>query len=622
MSDTPTSLSEKPKSIWSEAWAYMKGTGIRLFPLRRALKNYTLKDARADAKAGLNVALLDFPQSMAYAMIAGLPILFGLIGSAVSSIVGPFFAGSRFVMLGPTNASAVLLLSGLLSVNLPHEEWPAVLPLLLLMVAGILLFGTLIRAASFVQYISRSVLTGYITAAALLIIVNQIPAAFGFHTARQSTVAQTLAEDIRHISEFTWDSVGLALLTGVIYVLGKRFWPKAPHVVIAVAVVSFVGFLCEKFFPTQFVFETLGAVSIESMGLRLPTFSLELFSQLASPAFAIAFLCILESASIAKTLAARSGDRFDPNQQMYSLGLANLANAFTGGMPASGSLTRSTLNWSSGARTGVSSIFSGLLLLLGLLLFGSLLRYVPKPVLAALIISVGVSLINRGQIRTMVRATKSDATAFGFTFFGGLFFPLDTAIYMGAAASIILFLRKAANPEMMEIGFNDEGELTEKTPQGAAELRETPDISIVHVEGDLFFAASDIFLDQARILVADPNKRITILRLRNARHLDGTTAMAIGDLVKFARSMGRDIIISGATPDIERVLRNSGILKLLGEENFFPQIAANPNIATRNALRRAQEILGQKDANIVIYAKHKAEPEGENGPAEEKSSAS
>ena len=612
LEEIPHPTPEAPKGFWAEVKAYIKGSGLSVFPLWRTLRGYTLKDAKADVKAGLNVALLDFPQSMAYAIIAGLPILFGLIGSAVSSIVGPFFAGSRFVMLGPTNASAVLLLSGLLSINLPQEQWPVALPLLLLMIAGMLLVGTLIRAASFVQYISRSVLTGYITAAALLIIVNQIPAACGFQIDRQSTVALTVVDNIRHIAEFNWDSLVLALLTGAIFILGKRFLPKAPHVAISVVAVSVIGFLCAKFFPEQFTFRTLEAISAENLHLRVPAFNLELFSQLASPAFAIAFLCILESASIAKTLAARSGDRFNPNQQMYSLGMANLANAFAGGMPASGSLTRSTLNWASGARTGVSSIFSGVLLLLGLLVFGRLLQYVPRPALAALIIGVGVSLINRGQIRIMLTSTKSDAVAFGFTFLGGLFFPLDTAIYIGAAASIILFLKEAAIPELMEIGFNEAGELTEKTPEDAAQLRETPDISIVHVEGDLFFAASDIFLEQARILVSDPNKRITILRLRNARHLDATSALAIADLIKFARSMGREILISGATENIEHVLRNSGVLELLGERNFFRLVAANPNISTRNALKRAQEILGHTDANIVIYAKPKGKSKAQS----------
>jgi len=170
----------------------------------------------------------------------------------------------------------------------------------------------------------------------------------------------------------------------------------------------------------------------------------------------------------------------------------------------------------------------------------------------------------------------------------------------------LLFLKKASAPELVEIGFNDEGELAEKTPDGKIPLRPTPDISIVHVEGDLFFGASDLFLDQARILVADPNKRIVILRLRNARHLDATCALAIIDLVKFARSMGRHILISGATPDVERVLRNSGALAALGKENFFPQIAGNPNISTRNALIRAQQILGRDEANIVIFAKPKS----------------
>ena len=609
MTERPHAATDAPKGFWEEVATFVRGARLKLFPLGKTLRHYSFKDFKSDCKAGLNVSLLDFPQSMAYAMIAGLPTVFGLMGSAISSLVGPLFAGSRFVMLGPTNASAVLLLSGLISVNIAPEQWPLVLPLLILMVAGILLLGAFLHVASFVQYISRTVLTGYISAAALLIIVNQIPAALGFSgtVARQSTVAQMALEAARHLCETEAAQCGIALATLALFFLGKRFTPKAPNVVVAIVGASALAALARYVFPETFAFDALAPVVVGDLTAKLPEFKLEWFSQLSSPAFAIAFLCILESSSIAKTLAARSGDRFNPNQQMYSLGMANFANAFLGGMPASGSLTRSTLNWASGARTGVSSLISGTLMLTGIFVLGRYLEYVPRAALAALVIYIGVTLLNLKNIRMMVRATKSDAIAFLLTFVAGLFFPLDVAIYLGAAASILLFLRKAANPELMEIGFNEEGELTEVAPADSpVPLREIPDIAIVHVEGDLFFGASDLFLEQARLLVADPNKRITVLRLRNARHLDATCAMAIADLINFARTQGRDIIVSGATPDIERVLRDSGVLAVLGEKNFFPLVAGNPNISTRYALQRAQEILGRDSANIVIYAKQKA----------------
>ncbi|MFW6217805.1 MAG: SulP family inorganic anion transporter, partial [Verrucomicrobiota bacterium] len=310
--------------------------------------------------------------------------------------------------------------------------------------------------------------------------------------------------------------------------------------------------------------------------------------------------------SIAKTLAAQSGDRVDLNQQMLSMGAANFACAFGGGMAVSGSLTRSVLNFKSGAQTAISSIFSGVVLVAGLFLLGRFIGYIPKPALAMLVILVGISLLNRANILVMLKTTRSDATVFLCTFIGGLFLPLDTAIYVGAAASIGLFLHKASKPGLKEISFDDSGSLVEHQLEYGR--KERPEIAIVHVEGDLFFASSDLFLDQMRHVVKHPQLRVIILRLRNAHNLDASVALAIQDLIRFARANDRDVIVSGAHASVERVFRNSGLLATLTEANFFRCHPENPTLSTRDALKRAQVITGEKSADITIYAAEKKAP--------------
>ncbi len=272
-------------------------------------------------------------------------------------------------------------------------------------------------------------------------------------------------------------------------------------------------------------------------------------------------------------------------------------------MAVSGSLTRSVLNFKSGAKTAVSSIFSGCLLIAGLFALGPFIRYIPKPALAVLVITVGLSLLSLPNIRVMLKTTRSDATVFLSTFIGGLFLPLDTAIYIGAATSIALFLHKASKPGLKEISFDQGGNLHEHKLVDRKDER--PEIAIVHVEGDLFFASSELFLDQMRHLVEHPALKIIILRLRNAHNLDASVALTIKDLVLFARANNRDVIVSGAHPYVERVFKNSGLLDTLTEANFFRYHAENPTISTRDALKRAQEITGTKSADITIYASDK-----------------
>jgi len=581
---------------------WFRQSGLHPFPLYQTLRDYTWSKAIADLRAGLNVALLDFPQGMAYALIAGLPVQTGIYCSALSSITGPFLASSRFVMLGPTNATAVMLLSTFLTLGYAPEQAVVALPMMLLLVGIFMVVGAFIGVASLTQYVSRAVVVGYITAAACLIIVNQLKTVLGLHVPRAGTFAESLQILILGIGQTQWEALAVASLTLFVYLPLKRWAKGLPTVALTLIIVGGLAAVLGHFGIHA---EMLSPVSASSWKFGLPELRFGDLAVLANGALAVAFLSLLESSSIAKTLAAQSGDRVDLNQQMLSMGAANFACAFGGGMAVSGSLTRSVLNFKSGAQTAISSIFSGVLLVAGLFLLGSSIAYIPKPALAMLVILVGFSLINRATILIMLKTTRSDATVFLATLIGGLFLPLDTAIYIGAAASIGLFLHKASKPGLMEVSFDDKGNLVEQKLE--SERKGRPEIAIVHVEGDLFFASSDVFLDQMRHVVKHPALSVIILRLRNAHNLDASVALTIKDLVVFARANGRDVIVSGAHPGVERVFKNSGLLEALGESNFFRYHPENPTISTRDALKRAQEITGQKSADITIYASEKKE---------------
>ncbi len=330
-------------------------------------------------------------------------------------------------------------------------------------------------------------------------------------------------------------------------------------------------------------------------------------------ALAIAFLSALENTLMAKTIASRSGDRPDANQDMFAVGMANLATAFAGGMPASGSLTRSSLNFDSGARSRFSSFFAGFYILGAAILISlsprvhlPLIDFVPKAALSALVISLGFALFNARHIRICLRSTTDDAAVLIVTFLATLLAPLHVAIALGVALSITLFLRKASRPFLVEYEFSDSGELRE---MGEKSKRPIPAISIVHVEGDLFFGATEIFRTQIQRTAADPSLRVIILRLKNARHLDATAVMALEDLILFLRQRQRHIIISGASRDVYRVLKKSGILGTLqdgcnrraGESHIFLHQPSNPNLSTRYALLRAQQLLGEEKADIRIF---------------------
>ena len=601
---------------------YFAAEHVALFPFIAPLRRYNLDKLRHDTRAAANVTLLAVSQALAFAAIAGLPVVYGVLCTAVAALVAPFFAASRHTIMGPTNATAFMLFS-FFSVNPALVgRWDELIPLLVLMVGLIATFGSLLRVADLMQFISRSVLVGYISGAAVLILANQTTYLLGLghwiDGESAASFAGLVMGLVKALPHTDWVSLAIGTATLVIYGGLMKWKPNWPVFAIALILSSALfGSLIRFQVPPFTGAATFATFGFDDLMPHMPHLLREgIFndiSALLGVAVAIAFLASLENTLMAKGLASRSGDHSDVNQDMFSVGMANIASAIAGGMPASGSLTRSTLNFESGARTRFASVFSGLysfgfaVLIAASVGWGiPLIDYVPKAALAALIIALSFSLFNIRHIRICLRSTRDDALVLIITFVSTLVAPLYVAIFIGVAVSISLFLRKASRPYLVEYEFNDEGELRQ---MGEKRKRPIPAISIVHVEGDLFFGAAELFRTQIQRTVSDPAIQVIILRLKNARHLDATSVLALEDLIRFMRDKGLHLIVSGAPREVYRVLKKSGVLLTLqegcdrkaGESNLFLTNPRNPNLSTRGALKRAQQLLGTDKADIRIF---------------------
>lgn len=569
----------------------------------------------ADLKAGLNGALLAFPQGLAYALIAGLPIVYGVTCTAIAAVIAPFFSSSRYTILGPTNATALLIPSFFAAYSGGFSlQW---MPLIVLMAGLFLIVGSLLRVADLIQYVSRSVAIGYISAAAILIMTHQLKHVLGLdlsplstgHSTAPSSFFAILSRIIHSLPQTDRTALAISGATLAIYLLLARKFPKLPVLALTLIIMSVAtwglqtaGIQVSTFRDQTFsLWNSQGDFSLLIL-LPVPTpwtdphlwdhatvfFSLSL---------AIAFLCALESSLMAQTLGSQTGRLTDRNQDMYSVGIANVATAFLSGMPASGSPTRSALNYRDGASSSVSSIVNGMLCQVGALTLGASVAFVPKASLATLVICIATSLWNWRKIRVCLNATGSDAAVFLTTFISGLLLPLNVAIFVGVGISIALFLRKASKPNLIEYTYDDQQGLQERGDKA----RLNPLISIVHVEGELFFGAAEVFRTQIQKTCIDPKLRVIILQMRNARNLDATGVIALEELVLFLRQQSRHLLISGALPEVSEVLEDSGALDIIGRENVIQKDPGSPNKAMRHALKRAQEILGTSQAEVRIY---------------------
>jgi sulfate permease, SulP family len=606
----------------SSALEYFREGALDPLPIRFAFKEYSPQGLKADFRAAMNVALLDIPQSMAYATIAELPISFGIVCSATASIVSPFFAGSRHTILGPTNATAFLLFSFFAREQGLAMREMEIVPLMVIMVGICCLVGALFRLADLLQYVSRSVLVGYISGAAVLIMANQSKHILGVarevDLARSRSFVGILDATVRALPAAAWQTIVIGMGALLTYLLLQRKKPRWPALVIVLSLFSGIATALSHWKVAGFehvaVFKSF---TLQELKPSVPHIFREgIFDDISAVlggAIALAFLACLENTLMVKSISSRTGDRPDVNQDMYALGMANLASAFAGGMTASGSPLRSTLNFNSGAQSRFSSLISGLTVLAAAILLAwlptqgiSLIDHVPKAVLASLIFGIAFKLINLRNIRICLRSTRDDAFVLIATFLSTLLAPLDVAIFIGVSISIALFLRKASRPHLVEYEFSDAGELRQLQEK---RVRPMTAISIVHVEGDLFFGAAELFRNQIMLTAADPSLKILILRLKNARHLDATSVLALEELVRFMRDHDRHVLISGATRDVYRVLKNSDVLseiqkgadREVGESNIFLTSPSNPNLSTRHALRRAQQLLGEEKADVRIF---------------------
>lgn len=573
------------------------------FPFFKDLHNYSWDKLKHDLIAGATLTLVSIPQAIGFALILGLPPMTVVLSVVVGGFVAALFFSSHHHVFGPTTSISLITaatIAGNSDLGLHPLQLAAYLAFLVgaaQFVAGLFNFGEVTK------FISRSVVVGYTAAIGVLLIVSQIHNGMGFQSPPGESLFRALEDLGRNVAAGnpSWWAIGIALLTLAIFETIKRYRPSWPEALIGLAVLGIGARIFAEFHPAVpfRLVKDEGALSAMFPTFHtLPSLATQslLIHRFGSTAIAIAIIGMLEATAITKSLAAKSGQHLDPNQELLGMGAGNIAAGLFGVPPGSSSFTRSAVNYQSGAASQFSSMLSSGVVLLILLFLTPVFNYIPVPALAAHLMRVGYKLINRPQIRIATRSTRSDAVVFYVTLGTALFLRLDTAIYAGIGTALALFLQKTSTPMLAEYTFNEAGQLAELRERNK---RPNPQISIIHVEGELFFGAADLFLNQVRHLAEDENIRVFILRMKNARHLDASTVMALESLDDYLRKSGRHLLISGCSRDVVRVLRNSGLLKDLGEENVFPA-ELNPTLSTKRALDRARQLLPQK-ADVRLF---------------------
>lgn len=555
----------------------------RLLSIFRKYSRYQL---RADLTAGLTVAMVAIPQSMVYAAIAGVNPVYGLFTAVIPAIIGALFGSYPYLVTGPTNPTALVTASVLMIFAGQTNYLEYVLALAI--IAGLfkLIFG-LFKLGSITKYISNSVLVGFLTAAGVFIIAGQLPNLMGITLTASGEIWETIPNLFDHLSETNIRSLIISLSSMALLILIRRINRKLPASLITIILATgFVYLLSWDDLGVRLV-NDIGLPEHVKMGFHMPEVSWQELLSLVHSGAAVALFGLMETVSISKAMSQMSNERIDASREMVGQGLASIIGGFFLCMPSSGSSSRTVINVVNGAKTRVSSIISGLGVLVFLLLFTGLIGYIPIPTLAAVVVISSAGLINIHLIELTWQSKLQSRIVMVLTFISTLVLPLEYAIYLGILSTILIFLGESSHVKLNYIIEGEDSQFIELPMEGIEE--HNPQIAIVNVEGDLYFAAVEDLQEQIE-KVLETDLKVLILRFRRAHLLASTGIMALDQIIHAAREKGIQILFCGIQDDIQESLNIAGVSEIIGNSRIFP---ADHQLfrSTQQALDKAREIL-------------------------------
>lgn len=455
-----------------------------ILPAITWIQNYKKNDLSGDFSAGFIVAIMLIPQGMAYAMLAGLPPVIGLYASTIPLFIYALFGTSRQLAVGPVAIVSLLVLAGVSTLAEPgSQEYISFVLLLMLMIGIIQFLMGIFRLGFLVNFLSHAVISGFTSAAAIIIGLSQLKNLLGIKLA-DSNVFILLWDAIQKFSEINFITLIIGIVSIVLLVGIKRFIPKLPGPLVI------VGLSILTVYVFQLSANGVSIVGVVPQGfpsLSVPIFNLSSIYALLPIAIAISFISFMESIAMAKAIAAKEKYKITPNKELISLGLANVGGSFFAGYPVTGGFSRSAVNHQAGARTPLASIITAVLILLTLLFFTGFFYYLPHAVLAAIIMVAVYSLIDVNEVKHLFKVKKMDGWTWMITFITTLMIGIEQGILFGVAFSLIVFIWRSAYPHVAELGYLK----TEKVFRNTKRYLEAivdPEVLIFRIDASLYFA--------------------------------------------------------------------------------------------------------------------------------------
>lgn len=559
----------------------------RFTPYKKWLGELKKPDVlKADALAGLTVALVLIPQSMAYAQLAGLPPYIGLYASFLPVMVAAVFGSSRQLGTGPVAIVSLMSAAALQPYAVQGvETFVAYSAMLALMIGLFQLSLGLLRLGVLVDFLSHPVVIGFTNAGALIIATSQLPKLFGVYPEKGEHHYEFFWSTLQSLPQTHISTLVIGAFSVLTLMILKRFAPKLPNVLITVVLCTLLSWVVD--------FGNNGGAIVGEIPSGLPgftipavNFDLKELSSLMVSAMVIALIGFVEAISIAKAMASQTRQQLSANQELVGQGLGNMVSGLFSGYAVSGSFSRSAVNFAAGARTGFSSVVTGLLVAVTLLFLTPLLYHLPQATLAAVIIVAVINLVAFEPIRHAWKVEKHDGIVAIVTFVMTLFFAphLEQGILVGVLLSLGLFLYRTMNPNFVEVARHPDGSMR------AAEvhhLQTSATVSVFRFDGDLYFANTG-YLEGKMLnnIAKKPNLKVVVLDMESVDQVDSTGEEMLEKMSDRLKAAGIEFYIARSKLRVYQAFQRSGLASHIGEDNFFRE--------RKYALNHAEELFGDE----------------------------
>ena len=544
----------------------------RLIPILEWLPNYTRSRFKGDFIAGITVAIILIPQGIAYALIAGLPTIYGLYCALVPQLVYAVFGSSRQVAIGPVAMDSLIVATGVSTLALAgSDSYIAIAILLAFMVGGIQFLLGVFRLGFVVNFLSKPVISGFTSAVALTIGINQFRNLFGVDFI-QSDQIQYVLEDIWFtITDFNSHTTIIGLISVAVIISLRKINKKIPNALIVVV----VGILTIRYFGNDFV----DVAIVKDIPSGLPSFSfpeldISQMKELLPIALTLVMVGYLETISIGKSLEAKQDEyKIRPNQELMALGLSNMIGSWFKAYPSTSSFSRSAINQESGATTGMASLVSVFMVLITLLFLTPLFYHLPKTVLAAIIIVAVFGLVNIKEAIFLWKANNLDFWLLIATFFSTLLFGIEYGIMIGVGLSLIILIFRTSRPYVAELGKVPDSDFY-RNRERFTEVIVDNEVLVFRFDAQLFYANSSYFIETLELMVEakGAHLKLIVLDAESINRVDSTGVEMLKERIRFYHKKGILFYFAGVKGPVRDHLFRGKILDIITLDHFYMRV--------------------------------------------------